>query len=145
MPGSTPESPDLPPRYAVDELIEKLAPGISVRELERRAGLKEGALGNHLKPTARGKVPRLNVIERFAHALNTDITSVSRAFAADSYAPPGDLPVLPDDEMELIGIYRRLCKENRALARQLLRTLAGHQDDGQPQPVVATRDLADRR
>lgn len=77
------------PRSAVDALIaDALAdmgePGLSIRELERRAGLSEGALSTPLKPAQRGKWPTLQTLQRFAVALNRDITTVSRAFSADS-------------------------------------------------------------
>jgi hypothetical protein len=75
-------------RLIADALTEMGEPSLSIRELERRAGLPQGALSTTLKPSQRGKQVSIAVQERFARALNLDITTVSRAFAADS--PLGD-------------------------------------------------------
>ncbi|ONI87342.1 hypothetical protein ALI22I_23255 [Saccharothrix sp. ALI-22-I] len=116
-PGDSPR-----PAYAVDALIAKAKPGRSVRQIERDADLREGALGHYLKPAQRGKIPKIKVIERFAAALDVDFEEMADAFAADSYIPGRTGPD-SDDEHELVTLYRSLPATERPLARRLLRTL----------------------
>lgn len=116
-PGDSPRT-----AYAVDALIANARPGMSVRQIERDAGLKEGALGHYLKPAQRGNIPKIKVIERFATALDVDFEKVADAFAADSYVPGRTGPD-GDDEHELLALYRSLPPVERPLARRLLRSL----------------------
>lgn len=94
--SSAPVKDPSAPVSAVDALIadalaEMGEPKLSIRELERRTEMNEGWLSGPLKRANRGRWPSMQTLERFARALNRDITTVSRAFAADSIGEPDGL------------------------------------------------------
>lgn len=138
MTGATSDVPENKRRSALDALIADKCPGMTVRDIERRAGLKEGNLGHYLKTPQRGEIPRLRVMERFAHALNTSITEVSRAFAADSRLALDDGPApMTGEEIELLALFRRLDDTHRPMAVALVETV-GRQQDATTKPAAGT-------
>jgi len=106
-----------PREYALDALIARKKPGVSIRQIERDAGLTEGALAHHLKTAQRGAIPRLKTMERFAEAIGADFTEVSKAFAADSFVAPDSSSVLTKDEREVLELYRQLSEAHKGLVR----------------------------
>ncbi|MGH3760280.1 hypothetical protein [Actinophytocola sp.] len=110
------------PSSHVDALIQRYAPGRSIKELERQHGLAIGALGNHLKPAARGRFPRLPILERFAEVLCAPLKEVNAAFAADAELDLVTDP-LPAHAQQLMDDYLALTPEDQALARAILHTI----------------------
>lgn len=98
----------------VDTLIARYAKGRSVRELERANGLPEGSLSNSLKPSNRGKIPKLHVMQRFAEVLETSLDEVSIAFGKEAGVA---LVALANDEIELVETYRLLPQSTKNLMR----------------------------
>jgi transcriptional regulator with XRE-family HTH domain len=97
----------------LDALIERHSRGRSLREIERDNELSEGALSHFLKPSQRGRWPRLPVLERFAAALNASLPEVSRAFAAELGIDLDD--DLTPTERQLIAHFRALDQPVRSL------------------------------
>ncbi|MEO6082547.1 MAG: hypothetical protein ABIQ18_05505 [Umezawaea sp.] len=96
------------PTSAVDALIadalaEMGTPKLSIRELERRSEMNEGWLSVPLKPSNRGRWPSLVTIQRFSQALGRDVTTVSRAFAADSIGEPDSLTLRQRRMVDLLA------------------------------------------
>lgn len=89
------------------ELVRRLHPDVSVRQLEMRAGLPKGAIGYYLKPSSQiAHMPKATVITRLAQALGCHPTEVSKAFA-------GGLNIvwtqqLSADEEALLQVMRSL-------------------------------------
>ena len=126
-------NPEDPSPSHVDALIVKYARGRSDKEIERQAGLNQGALGSHLKPSQRGRFPRLQVQQRFATALGAPLREVSNAFAADCHQELLETEPLPPDCQELVDIYLALEPSRRALARHLMRGILDQQRTEHPQ------------
>lgn len=113
-------------RSAVDALIadalaEMGEPKLSIRELERRNGFTEGALSVPLKRANRGRWPTFQTLQRFAQALKKDITTVSRAFSADS--PIGDPNNLTPRQREAADLLAKLPEDFQDAALEQLAAL----------------------
>ncbi len=115
------------PQSHIDALIAKYANGRSIKEMERQHGLPEGALGNHLKPSQRGRFPRLPIQERFADALGAPLREVSNAFAADSKVGILEADPLPPHAKRLVDDYVELDDSHQALARTVVRAILEQQ------------------
>ncbi|MCS7484684.1 hypothetical protein ACFFQW_49165 [Umezawaea endophytica] len=121
MARSAHEANDGKPReYALDVLIARKKPGVSIRQIERDAGLPPGSLAHHLKTAKRGAIPRLATMQRFAAAIGADFTEVTKAFAADSFVAPDSSSVLTKDEREVLDLYRQLSEAHKGLVRAQL-------------------------
>jgi len=92
----------------VAALIERLNPNISVRQLERDAGLREGQIARFRKPSeALERVPPAETIAVLASACRCDPHALFRAFCLDT-GMPVEPAELSDDEDELVHLFRRL-------------------------------------
>ncbi len=112
----------------VDALIARYTDGRSVREIERANGLPEGSLSNFLKPSSRGKVPKLHVMQRFAVALGATLDEVSIAFGQEHGVA---LVALANDELELVETYRLLPQATKDLMRGCVALAATQQQEAQ--------------
>ena len=100
----------------LQRLVKRYANGRTIKQLEREARLKEGALGNYLRPAKRdpgSKIPSAEVMIRFAGALDAPLEEVSQAFIQDWVNESG-IPVGPGAaactaaEADLLENYRAL-------------------------------------
>lgn len=124
---TTVTDPEVQPQSHLDALIVKYARGRAIKEIERQNDLQEGALGSHLKPSQRGRFPRLHVQQRFAAALGAPLKEVSNAFAADSQMGLLQTDPLPPHAKALIDDYLALDDSRRALAAQIVRAILQQQ------------------
>jgi hypothetical protein len=117
------------------ELIRRLHPDTSVRQLEARAGLPENALGYWLKPSTEVKrIPHAEAVGDIAFALGCDPIDVVRAFAADVGLPYTESE-LTNEEHEHLRILRQLTPRDRATLRTVgLSMLRTSQDNGADSP-----------
>lgn len=107
------------PHTHIAALVQRYSNGRSIKEIERAAGLNEGALGYYLKPSSTGRkqrVPRLDVMERFEQALGAPLDEVSQAFVRDAQFDTGES--FSAAEIDLIHRLRELpdCDQKRMLA-----------------------------
>lgn len=101
------------------ELIRRLHPDTSVRQLETRAGLPENTIGYWLKPSTEVKrIPHAEAVGDIAFALGCDPIDVVRAFAADVGLPYTESE-LTDEEHEHLRIMRQLTPRDRATLRMV--------------------------
>lgn len=99
----------------VAALIERLNPNISVRQLERDAGLREGQIARFRKPSeVLERVPPAPTLAVLAKACRCDPHTFFRAFCLDT-GMPIDPPQLTDDEDELVHLFRRLNERARKM------------------------------
>lgn len=92
----------------VAALIKRLNPNISVRQLERDAGLREGQIARFSKPSETlERVPPAPTLAVLAEACRCEPHAFFRAFCLDT-GMPIDPPQLTDDEDELVHLFRRL-------------------------------------
>jgi len=121
------------PAREVGRLVNRLHPGVSVRQLESQAGAAEGTLARWLKPgTEYGdSLPRASVMRAIARILGCRVSEVVQAFNA-SLDDPLPLNDLPDDEVDLLATFRQLPPVERAQFLAIGETLRVHarQDDG---------------
>lgn len=122
------------PTSHIANLVTRYAKGRSVKEVERAAGLKQGALGYYLKPsstTRKSRVPELAVMERFAAAYGADLDEVSQAFIMDAQLATGGH--YTPDELDLIRRYRQMDEIDRARMREIFDAFERHaHSDSQP-------------
>jgi hypothetical protein len=113
------------PRSHVRALID--ADGRSVKQIERDAGLREGVIAYYLKPSSPDlkRMPKLDVMERFADALGKDLLTVSRAFIRDAGIPADGEEITPA-ELQLIHRYRALPEPDQARLRDILDSFEQH-------------------
>lgn len=94
------------------ELVRRLHPHVSVRQLEMRAGVPRGTIGYYLKPSTQlVRMPKATAITRLAEVLGCHPTEVSKAFAASlniSWTQQ-----LSGDEEELLVVMRSLTPAGR--------------------------------
>jgi transcriptional regulator with XRE-family HTH domain len=109
----------------VDALIRRYARGRSIKEIERGNGLPEGALSRTLRPSQRGRIPRLHIQERFAQALGAPLYEVSIAFNADNGVSLEN--PLPPQAQALLNDYLTLDDQRRALIEGIVRLAAEQQ------------------
>lgn len=103
-------------------LIERTAPGRSVRELTAAAGIPENRLGHWLKPgTVLSRIPTMAQIREIAGVIGCDAKEVYRAFRADVDGDAALDDDLPEDERALLAAYRRLDEPGR---RRIIAILA---------------------
>lgn len=103
----------------VAALVNRYANGRSVRQIEADNNLSQGSLAHFLSPTHEATTLRLNVLQRFADALNAPLEEVSAAFARDYEIPlPG--PHLEPDELALLDDYRAVPAEFRPALRSMI-------------------------
>jgi hypothetical protein len=132
---STPERPFT----HVAELLRTYKPGYSVRQIEREAGLKEGALKNYFKPsTAPSRMPASDVIKRFAHAIGARVEDTARAFASDVDIPL-DIPELTSCEHEHLAAFRALPPDMQRVATTLVTALVTHTGAANAQVIASVR------
>lgn len=117
------------------ELIRRLHPDTSVRQLEARAGLPENTIGYWLKPSTEVKrIPHAEAVGDIAFALGCDPIDVVRAFAADVGLPYTESE-LTDEEHEHLRIMRQLAPRDRATLRLVgLSLLRSSQEEGAAAP-----------
>jgi hypothetical protein len=105
-------------------LIRRLHPGVSVRQLEARAGLTANSIAYWLKPsTIVRRVPEREVIDDIADALNCDPRMVLHAFMEDAGLPVGDPPPLEPADEELLHVVHQLRPRDRATVLTVARSL----------------------
>jgi hypothetical protein len=105
------------PSRQLGELIRRLHPDTSVRQLEVRAGLPENTIGYWLKPSTEVKrIPHAEAVSDIAFALGCDPIDVVRAFAADVGLPYTESE-LSQEEQDLLRIMRSLAPRDRATLR----------------------------
>lgn len=123
------------PSRRLGELIRRLHPDTSVRQLEARAGLPENTIGYWLKPSTDVKrIPHAEAVGDIAFALSCDPIEVVRAFAADVGLPFTDSE-LTDEEQELLRIMRQLSPRDRGILRVVgLGLLSNSQEKEGPDP-----------
>ncbi|WNV82242.1 hypothetical protein [Umezawaea sp. Da 62-37] len=140
MARSAHEAIDGEPReYALDTLIARKKPGVSIRQIERDAGLPAGSLAHHLKTAQRGAIPRITTMQRFADAIGADFTEVSKAFAADSFVAPDSSSVITKDEREILDLYRQLSEVHKGLVRVQLEAAVEYAAQLRPVPIGVKR------
>jgi hypothetical protein len=114
--------------------------GRSVKQIERDAGLGEGAIAYYLKPSSPDRtmrLPKLNVMERFAEALGQDFEAVSRAFIRDAGIPSGE--EFTPDEVQMIHRYRALPEADQARLRDIFDSFEQH-----PHPATTAQHATNR-
>lgn len=124
------------PARQLGELIRRLHPEMSVRQLEARAGLPENTIGYWLKPSTDVKrIPHAEAVSDIAFALGCDPIDVVRAFAADVGLPYTESE-LTDEEQEHLRILRQLAPRDRATLRAVgLSLLSTSQEEGSANPA----------
>jgi transcriptional regulator with XRE-family HTH domain len=115
----------------LQRLAKRYANGRTIKHLERESGLKEGALGNYLRPAKRdpgSKIPSAEVMIRFAAAFGAPLEEVSQAFIQDWVNESG-IPVGPGDaactadEAELLENYRALDARDKLRLHEIMGVL----------------------
>lgn len=102
----------------------------SVRSVEADADLPRGAVGNYLKAsTAPRRMPPLEALHRMSKALGCPVSELSRAFAQDLDYPI-DGPELTPDEHRALTAFRKIPKQQQALAVRVLDAFAPADGDG---------------
>lgn len=112
------------------ELVRRLHPHVSVRQLEMRAGVPRGTIGYYLKPsTSIARLPKATIITRLAEVLGCHPTEVSKAFAASlniSWTQQ-----LTRDEEALLAVMRSLTPAGQETLLHLGKALMNiHGNDG---------------
>lgn len=107
-------------------LIERVAPGRSLRALTAAAGVSENKLGYWLKPgTTLSRMPTMEQIHEIAGILGCKTSEVYRAFRADVDRGAVLDDDMPDDERALLVAYRRLGEGDRRKALRIVELLSG--------------------
>lgn len=104
-------------------LIERAAPGRSVRAITRTAGISHHRLAYWLRPGVHpDSMPSTPAMREIATALECEFTDVFQAFVADLGL---DLhqDILTTDERALLEDYRKLGPRDQATVRALLQHL----------------------
>jgi transcriptional regulator with XRE-family HTH domain len=114
----------------VDALIQRYLNGRTVAEFERDRGLREGAIAHYLKPSQRGRFPRLSVLERIANDLGAELYEVSTAFASDAGLGLDQDPLSPRAR-RLAEKYEQLDEQRQALVDGIVDLIARQQHDEQ--------------
>lgn len=109
----------MPARH-LEELVKRLHPGVSTRQLELRAGLHEGYIAYFFKPSTEiNSIPHAYKVVAIADALGCAPVDVTMAFAMDAKLPLSRVDLSPD-ELDLIDAYRGLTTQHQATLRQHL-------------------------
>lgn len=104
-------------------LIAERRPGVSIRQLERAAGLPRGRLSYWLLPgTTIDQIPPVPVCKEIATCIDGDLVAVVEALAADAGYPWGP-PVDDPDIHELLTRYRRMTPADRETFRRVAQSL----------------------
>lgn len=121
------------PARQLARLIDELHPNVSVRSLEERAGVAPQTVSKWLKPSAPyNRLPDPRAIREVARVLRCPVGDVVVAFNA-SLNDPLPLNHLPDDELELLAIYRSMSASGASQLLAIANTMSQHAPD---QPVV---------
>lgn len=121
----------MPARH-LSRLIEELYPGVSVRSLEERAGVPPQTVAKYTKPgAAYNRLPHPDQIRVVARVLRCRVSDVVRAFNL-SLDDPLPLDQLPDDELELLAVYRAMGPGEQRHLRAIAETLSKHSPEAQP-------------
>ena len=109
--------------------------GLSQAELARRVGLSQPSIFNLIHRGKKGST-KLHVIAR-------ELRTTPAYLMGETDDPISELPddALSADEQELIEHFRRLTTRDRAAARQLIRSLAEHNDTITPTPAPTPATL----
>ncbi|XVV06312.1 hypothetical protein ACQPW3_13350 [Actinosynnema sp. CA-248983] len=94
---------------------------MSVAALERLRGIRPGALAYPLRPDRRGKLPSSTALNLWAQALELDVTTVSRAFAADLDGVAG---AYTPEQRQMLVILDGLDRDSQRAAVQMIQTFA---------------------
>ncbi|MGH3627102.1 MAG: helix-turn-helix domain-containing protein [Sciscionella sp.] len=115
------------PAENLRRLIERMAPGRSVRQLEEVAGAPQ-RLGYWLKPGTRvTRMPSAEQLQELARIIGCTLQEVYRAFRADVGMDMELADDLADDERRLLREYRRLSGPDQRKLHAILKIL--HTDD----------------
>lgn len=123
------------------ELVRRLHPDVSVRQVELRGGLPKGSIGYFLKPSTRiARMPTATMINRLAEALGCHPTEVSKAFAASldiSWTQQ-----LSADEEALLAVMRSLTPAGQETLLHLGKALTNiHGNKGLTERVGGNQEL----
>jgi transcriptional regulator with XRE-family HTH domain len=104
------------------DLIAEYRPGVSVRQIEREAGLPANSIGNYLKPsTVRRRIPEVDVIMAVAKALDCPPDLVTDAFGRDIGIP---LPKrLSARQQRMIDVFDGLSEAQQDTLLRIAETL----------------------
>ena len=101
-------------------LIERMAPGRSVRSITRTAGISHNRLAYWLRPGVHpDSMPSTPAMREIATALECEFTDVFQAFVAD-LGLELDHDILTADERALLQGYRELTSRDQRTVRALL-------------------------
>lgn len=107
-------------------LIERTAPGRSVRELTAAAGMPENRLGYWTKPgTELNRMPTMAQLRDLAQIIGCETGLVYEAFRKDVDGEAELDQGLAVDERALLATYRRLGEADRRRFLQIGRVLHG--------------------
>ncbi|MGH3836935.1 MAG: hypothetical protein ACRDSF_14745 [Pseudonocardiaceae bacterium] len=107
-------------------LIDRVAPGRSVRELTAAAGVPENRLGYWLRPASNlVRMPTLKQIDEIAAIIGGEPSDVHRALRLDVDGECLLDEGLSDDERALLAAYRQLLRPDREKLVKIARVLRG--------------------
>lgn len=129
------------PAHGLARLIERLHPGVPVRELARRADLPVDRIAHYLKPgTEYTRLPPPGTIRDVAQMLGCPVVVVVHAFN-DSLDEPLPLNELPEDEALLTARFRALSGREQRTLLAIAQTLVATADDPPKRDIVLPADM----
>ncbi|MGH3978432.1 MAG: hypothetical protein ACRDRZ_05460 [Pseudonocardiaceae bacterium] len=110
------------PAEHLRQLIARVAPQRSVRQLTEAAGVPQGRLAYWLRPTTVvTRVPPWPTLSDIAQVIGCEVAQVYHAFAADAGVDIDD--DLTDDEHALLRAYRSLDDADRRKLHAIIEVL----------------------
>lgn len=108
---------------------------LSQAALARKVGVSQQSIGRLVTGEAMGS--------RYLHKIAAALRTTPEYLTGETDDPGGEIPddALSADEQELIDHFRRLTTRDRAAARQLIRSLADHNDAPTPTPAPTPATL----
>lgn len=132
------------PARQLGRLINELYPDVSVRSLEERAGVPPQTVSKWLKPSvALNRLPDPRAIREVARVLRCRVADVVHAFNA-SLDDPLPLHQLPDDELELLAIYRAMSTDGASQMLAIAKTMSQISQHAPDRPTAAAADQSAR-
>lgn len=109
----------------VRALLDECRPGVSVRQLERAAGLPRTRIAYYLDPTTPlDRMPPLDLCKDVASAAGCDLVRVVEAFAADIGYPWGQ-PAEDPEERALLRRFRTMTPDDQRTFVRISQSLTG--------------------